>query len=106
MEGPKPKMLDVQIPANPYQDEGIQTISADKEDGYAAQLVPDIVYASYGERELRLNLLTPHGNGPFPCSCTGRAQPGSPRNGSRRFRSCPTSRPTAAPHFPLAFPTL
>jgi len=46
---------------------GMKTVFADKDDSYRATYIPDVVYKTVGDRELRLQMLVPAGNnGPYP----------------------------------------
>lgn len=57
---------ETEMPPDPASPEGMQVLFADKADRYAAYYTPNIEYARYGDRVLRLQLLQPNAAGPFP----------------------------------------
>ena len=54
------------VPADLTSPEGMQVVFGDKSDRYPAAYTPDIEYARYGDRALRIQLLQPRAKGPFP----------------------------------------
>ena len=54
------------VPPDQTSPDGMQLVFADKSDRYPADYTPDIEYARYGERALRIQLLQPRAKGPFP----------------------------------------
>jgi len=61
------KLLDVEVPTDLSHPEGMQVVFGDREDRYAAFYYPDIEYARYGERGVRLQLIKPaFPKGPMP----------------------------------------
>ncbi|MFE4573456.1 alpha/beta hydrolase fold domain-containing protein [Paenibacillus chitinolyticus] len=51
--------IDVEVPADLSQPEGMQVMFGDQEDRFAAFYYPDIEYVRYGERGMRLNMIRP-----------------------------------------------
>jgi acetyl esterase/lipase len=67
LAAPPLKFWDVPIPTDLTGPEGMQVIFGDKSESYSAVYFPDIEYARYGERALKLNLLQPkNAKGPNP----------------------------------------
>lgn len=67
LEAPEFTFLDVHMPVDQESPVGMQVVFANKEDGYLATYIPDIEFASFAGRALRINLLIPtNGTDPFP----------------------------------------
>jgi acetyl esterase/lipase len=67
LTAPPLKFQDVPIPPDLTGPEGMQVIFGDKSESYSAVYLPDIEYARYGDRTLKLNLLQPkNAKGPHP----------------------------------------
>jgi len=60
-------LLDINVPTDNTQLEGMHVVFADRNDDYPAFYYPDIEYVKYGDRSLRLNLIKPaYPKGPSP----------------------------------------
>jgi len=63
---PPIKFVNIEVPPDHTAPEGMQVVFGDKSDRYSAEYLPDIEYARYGDRALRLQVLQPRAAGPFP----------------------------------------
>ncbi|MUG69347.1 alpha/beta hydrolase [Paenibacillus validus] len=67
MSAPKIKFRDMHVPADQESPEGMQIVYGDQNDGYACVYLPDIEYAQYEDRSLKINIVMPsRAKGPYP----------------------------------------